>query len=67
MAAGDTEFTLRMRSNCEALETNEMMSTVNKVVMPLTKMAIHESVAGGTLLSWPWETNSVGNGMDLSG
>ena len=35
--AGDTELTLRIKSICKTLETNEMMSTLNKVVLTLTK------------------------------
>ena len=34
----DTELTLRIKSNDQALETNEMMSTLNKIVIPLTKI-----------------------------
>ena len=35
--AGETELILRIKSNCDALEISEMMSTLNNLGMPLTE------------------------------
>ena len=58
---GDAVSTLKIKSRCETLEASEMMSTLKKVVMPLTK----NLVDARAIDLWCWRKfNVVGTRSD---